>query len=87
MHIKNVVIDKIHYNDFITFNISTLFFLDLPSWNWGASYIPVSLICRQIVMQFYFSNLVISQIEISTDYMWNGEWLSNKKENSFGYNL
>ena len=30
MQIKSVIIDDIHYINFITFNISTLFFLDLP---------------------------------------------------------
>ena len=40
MQIKSVIIDTIHYINFIMFNISTLvffFFLDLPSGNWDAA--------------------------------------------------
>ena len=41
MEIKSVITDNTHYINFITFNISALFFLD-----WGASYKPKRLICR-----------------------------------------
>ena len=57
----SVIIDNIHYIDFITFNVSSLFFffLDLPCWNWGASYTPMCLIWCQIryvciCMDFFF---------------------------------
>ena len=55
MQIKSVVIDHIHYINFITFNISTLFFFYLPNWNWGASYTSVRLICRQTVLEMILS--------------------------------
>ena len=48
LQIKSLIIDNIHYIDFITFNISTFFFLGLLCWNWGASYTPGHLIWRQI---------------------------------------
>ena len=48
MLIKNVIIDNIDYINFITFDISFFFFIDLPCWNWGASYTPVRLTCRKI---------------------------------------
>ena len=40
MQIKSVIIDNIYHINFVTFKIIT-FFLDLPCWNWGASYTPV----------------------------------------------
>ena len=47
MQIKSVIIDNIYYINFITFDISTLFlffFLDLPCWNWDASYMPLNTV-------------------------------------------
>ena len=39
MQIKSVIIDNIHYINFIKFYMNT-FFLDLPRWNWCTSYTP-----------------------------------------------
>ncbi len=47
---KSNIID-IHYVNFITFNISNLFFLDLLCLNWGASYMlsnMVTIFCTQL---------------------------------------
>ena len=57
MQIKTVIIDNIHYINFIAFNISTLFFLDLPRWDWRASYMPPNTVI------VYFNTLSHSWFE------------------------
>ena len=56
MQIKSVIIDNVHYINYITFDINPLFFPELTCWNWGASYIPMRLICRQIRYLFIYFN-------------------------------
>ena len=74
------IIDNIHYIDFITFNICTLyFFLNLPCWNWGASYTPVRLIWSQIRLSALKNSLFCTKVHVSNNLFTNSgkEYKSN----------
>ena len=51
MHIKRVIIDNIHYNNFITFDISALFFFSgFALLKTCASYIPSNTVIKKVVV-------------------------------------